>query len=414
MENMYFVSQEQCNQFLSLYKANMDMLQSFMGSMPLNLESCTGFAQTSLPMEGDKAMSRLRMRVCIGHNDDGSAIIKHVSADSELALADRICKTLLESERRNEFIAAEEAKKNVPTFKDYTEYYLTTYKLPKIKPTTEAFYRQMNNHFYQEWENTPVDQITTEGVQNFLNKRKELSKKYLKEMRCYLKAILKSAMLDGHINSNPADDGRITNPSSKKTTREALSVADVRDILANIRKLGLQDRRFIALLIFTGMRRGEVLGLRWTDIDFKGMRIHVEQNVTYPHGQNEPHIGSTKTEHGTRTIPLVPELADLLEYSGEEGYVITSKRCSRENPVTLTVVTRMTKRIGSRIDMHGATPHVFRHSFATMANEVGAQMKDIQDLIGDADFNTTANRYVHSREENRVKAAADIAKLLTA
>ena len=163
----------------------------------------------------------------------------------------------------------------------------------------------------------------------------------------------------------------------------------------------------MALLLFTGMRRGEVLGLRWTDIDFAGETICVLRNVTYPKGQNEPHIGTPKTEHGTREIPLIPMLTELLEPTGEMGFVIGG-----ETPITLSVLRRMLERVERTIDLHGATPHVFRHSFATLLNDAGASIKTIQDVIGDADFSTTANRYVHSRAENRRKAVVNVAGIL--
>jgi len=386
-----------------------DVVESVQGDSLTFLDNCIGYAQTSLPQEEDLAMARQRMRICVGYNDDGSPIIKHISAENELALGDKAVRAILNSERRDSFIdALPEEKVVAPTFKEYAEYYFNTYKLPRIKPTTAGFYRTMlKGHFYPVWENTCIDQITTQDIQDFLNTRKDMAAKSLREMRTFLKAIFKSAVKDGYLRNNPADDDRIMIPSKKKTKRNALELEQVRGIIASLDKLKLQDRRYMALLLFTGMRRGEVLGLRWQDIDFEDAMIHVEQNVTYPEGQNAPNIGSTKTEAGAREIPLIPMLGELLKPIDAEGYIIGG-----ESPITLSVHRRMMERIRKTINMHGATPHVFRHSFATMLNDAGASIKTIQDVIGDADFSTTANRYVHSRAESKRKAVEDVGRIL--
>ena len=104
----------------------------------------------------------------------------------------------------------------------------------------------------------------------------------------------------------------MVNPSNRKTVREALPVEDVEDIIANLGKLETMDQHYMALAIFTGMRRGEIIGLRWGDIDFENNILHIQWNVTFPKGINDPYIGTTKTESGVRDIPIMPMLLDYL------------------------------------------------------------------------------------------------------
>ena len=73
---------------------------------------------------------------------------------------------------------------------------------------------------------------------------------------------------------------------------------------------------------------------------------------------------------------------------------------------------RMMERINRTIDLHGATPHVFRHSFATLLNDTGTDIKTIQAIIGDADIQTTANRYIHARAEKKQEAIKKVGHLL--
>ena len=82
-----------------------------------------------------------------------------------------------------------------------------------------------------------------------------------------------------------------------------------------------EDRLLLALLIFTGMRRGEVIALRWEDIDWKKRLIAVKRAVTYKN--NRPVIGKTKSEAGNRLIPLDEQLAAILQpYRQINGFII--------------------------------------------------------------------------------------------
>ena len=167
-------------------------------------------------------MAKRRMRVCIGYKDDGSPIVTQVSADTELELSDKIIQTVLKSARRSEFVqiaeqAAAEELPMIPTFENYTEEWFQVYKAERIKRTTAGGYRSViEGHFYSAWKDTPIDQISTKDIQVFLNKRKHLAEKSLKEMLTLLNSILESAKIDGHIEKNPASDKRLVIPSTKK------------------------------------------------------------------------------------------------------------------------------------------------------------------------------------------------------
>jgi integrase len=358
-------------------------------------------------------MAKRRMRVCIGYKDDGSPVVTQVSADTELELSDKIIQTVLKSARRSEFVqiaerVAAEEQPSIPTFENYTEEWFRVYKAERIKRTTAGGYRSViEGHFYPVWKDTPVDQIATKDIQVFLNKRKHLAEKSLKEMLTLLNSILESARIDGHIEKNPASDKRLVIPSTKKTKREALSLDAIKDIICSLHRLEERDRRYMALLLFTGMRRGEILGLRWSDLDIQKNVIHVERNVTFPRGCNNPEIGTTKTESGVRDIPIVEGLYTFLRPLSGFGYIIGDI-----NPITLCAHRRMMERINRTIDLHGATPHVFRHSFATLLNDTGTDIKTIEAIIGDADIQTTANRYIHARAEKKQEAIRKVGNLL--
>jgi len=206
---------------------------------------------------------------------------------------------------------------------------------------------------------------------------------------------------------NPAESTRLSIPSSKREERKALTQDELKDIISSLGKLKDDDRRLMSLLLFTGMRRGEVLGLRWEDIDVETGWIHVVRNAVYPGGRNRAVIGTPKTTNGKRDIPLAPVLAEHLAPIKSAGFVIGG-----DAPITQTAFNKAMERIGRTIDLHGATAHVFRHSYATMLDAAGASPKTIQRIIGHADISTTMNRYVHGDRGQEVEAVMNVSMKL--
>ena len=163
--------------------------------------------------------------------------------------------------------------------------------------------------------------------------------------------------------------------------------------LRQLPTLNETDRLFLLLPIYTGMRRSEMLGLRWTDVDFRLKQIRVQRGVTF--AGNQPVIGPPKSKAGYRFIPLLPELdAALRAYEHEGEYIIGGDR-----PITEQAYQRTWERINRTINLHGATAHVFRHTFATIAAPY-LDIKTLQTIMGHADIETTLDRYTHTVNTN--------------
>lgn len=402
-----------------IYKMVMDVLQSECGMAPLTLENCTDDAQMPLPEKGAPTMAKHRMRVCIGYNDDGSPVEKMVSGTTQRELVDRIVLAILNSERRAEFfdkcsisMNGSATVRNLPTFGEYADQWMKTYKVGKLRPKTmKGYWDKIRCHLLPAFGNIPLNEITTAKIQALLNERTAYSRKTLQEVLTLLRQILNSAVSDKLIDANPAADKRIYNPSKVKNEREALSFDDWMDIVNALDRLEGFDRLYMAIVAFTGMRRGEVLGLRWEDIDLANNVIHVSRNVT--HTSSAPIVGEPKTEKGRRDVPIMQALRRYLVPGKDGEYVICRDKAPNE-PITFSTFDNMWRRIQNTIDLHGATSHVFRHTLGTMLYETGSDTKTIQSVVGHADYSTTMNTYVHARDDRKQAAMARINDKITA
>lgn len=192
--------------------------------------------------------------------------------------------------------------------------------------------------------------------------------------------------------------------SKTVVVRQALSREDAQDILNHLDRLEERDQLFIALALHTGMRRGEIYALRWEQIDLDSRMIHVRNAVKL--AGNIPVIGLPKSKAGIRDVPINEPLLNLMRRcSREEGFVITGER-NPNGAMSSCGMNRQWQRIKRKIDVHGATPHVFRHTFATLI-QPHTDIKTLQTIMGHADIETTLDRYTHTVNKN-IAALAQI------
>ena len=279
-------------------------------------------------------------------------------------------------------------KKKGVLFRPYSENWYRTYRQGKIRHTTAAEYNSiLKNHLYPIFAQKELTAITAADVQKMMDSKAALAKKTVHEIKMVLGMILDSAYQDGLIPRNPARDPRLRNPATGSTPRKALTPEELFSIIRQLPNLSQpHDQRFMALLIYTGMRREEALALRWADIDFERGFIHVHGAITFQ--GNKPVEGPTKTEKGNRYIPLIDALRPWLLQRSEGDFVVYDK-------VTSSFVKRMWERIQREINVYGATPHCFRHTFTTIAYHNGVNEKTLQALGGWSDIATMRDIYTH-------------------
>ena len=277
-------------------------------------------------------------------------------------------------------------------FSDYSSNWFDLYVVGKVKKTTQVRYKSyLKVHLLPYFGDLCIDKITRAVVQRFINNSSIKGSKTLHNVLQFLNRIFDAAVDDGYLQNNPSRSSQIILPKNNSKERKALTESEVRDILLNICKLSDPDRLLICLLIFTGMRRGELLGLKWDDVDLTSKLISISRNATYP-STNQAIIESPKPKKGYRQIPIIDYLNEILvRQQKHDGFIIGHSN----KPISLQQYRNTMNRIGNVIDLHDATAHIFRHTLLTMASNSGIEPKMLQALAGHSNMAFTLDRYVH-------------------
>ena len=363
--------------------------------------------------KGVSAMAKnYKQRVKVAVDEKGYPIYKWATGHSVDELNDNIVRLYAEHGLIDRFMRIEKTtqlrKQYIPQFKEYAEKWFETYKKPVLKATTlQGYESNLRIHIYPTFGKKRLDEITTDDVQKFLNEREHLAKNTVHTIFVLLGEIMESAYEDRIISSNPTRSKRLIIPSKKKKVREALSPDQLKLIIHDIATKLTDDteRRMMAIILFTGMRRGEMLWLRWEDLDFENRLIHVKRAVAYT--TNQPLLSTTKTASGQRAIPMDEQLVELLKPVQPKGFIIGG-----DEPITQMVYQRIQRHINEKIDMFGATPHIFRHSYISALVEAGVDLKTVQQISGHSNVTTTMNIYTHTRTSRVQEAGQKIGQLL--
>lgn len=235
--------------------------------------------------------------------------------------------------------------------------------------------------------------------------------------------VLNYAMRMGYIEANPILRLKPTEiPHREKKDVAYLSTDTLRALLKALENEPTYWRTLYSILTFCGLRRGEVAGLKWGDIQWEAKELKVERNVTYNMQDKTLHVGMPKSGK-SRMVPLPNSVILLLQQHQKEqetfyggailptGYIFHGKQDSY-TPVTPDAITRKLTKIAQKNQLPHIYPHLLRHSFATQALSNGADAKSIQDTLGHADISTTLTFYAGVSEKAKRDAVDTVEALL--
>ena len=246
----------------------------------------------------------------------------------------------------------------------------------------------------------------------------------------------KSAKDNGFIDRHPMDGVRYTKPVRAVDDIHFLTVDEQKRFLEAAK--GSHNYAQYALILETGLRTGEMIGLTWDAIDWEKRTLTVNKTLEFRYKQDEWRAGPPKTESSYRTIPLTDtaygilrEIYDTREYRNESKDLSTiltfmDRKTGQKRKLVMRDLVFINWRTGkpaknSSYDTHlyklcdeagikRFCMHALRHTYATRAIESGMQPKVLQKLLGHASSKTTMDRYVHVTDDSMQKAVAQFAK----
>lgn len=286
-----------------------------------------------------------------------------------------------------------------PTLRDFMGNWLKTYVEQELAAATQEQYRTMcENHIWPTLGELRLNEVTPYHVKLLKDsKADKLSNNSRRIMLAVLRKALNDALSWELIDSNPCR--KVSAPKKKKAkVPQYLELREVHKFLMAAKGYRYAPLFFTA--IYTGMRLGELLGMKWSDID--GDKVHVRHNLNKRFELKEVKRGMSR-----RTIPLSKENQDVLgvwrrrqaaeQLKADYGYnpwglVFTS---SNGKYVRHNIVRRQQQKIVEKAGIQRITPHGLRHTHATLLLKAGVHPKVVQERLGHSSITTTLDTYSH-------------------
>ncbi|WP_333595160.1 site-specific integrase [Anaerospora hongkongensis] len=276
------------------------------------------------------------------------------------------------------------------TLSEWVKHWLSTYKKPSLRPTTFNTYRTLlKAHITAKLGDKKLQEVSTDDLQRLVVDM-NVSPRTLKDIFAILKSCLAKAIEKNYIRVNPVNG--IELPKVGKKERAVLSIEQSIEFRENEKNKKHPLYAAFMLQLLTGIRRGEVLGLRVQDIDFKNNLIHIWQNAVSVQGQGVV-IQLPKTKASIRSIPMTKELRTILENHKQIPNKLKLFFCSEKGtPIIPRNYQRTFETIFAK-DYEGITLHSLRRTFATHMCANGVDMSTTAKIMGHTDIRMIAEIY---------------------
>ena len=277
-----------------------------------------------------------------------------------------------------------------------------------VKKSTYAAYQLLiQNHIKPYFGD--LYEVNEEKVQQFVFDKLDagLSEKTIRDIIIVLKMILKFGIKNGYLEYIQID-AKFPSKQEKKDL-DVLSKADQKKFMEHLRNNFTFKNLGILICLSTGMRIGEICGLRWCDVDTVEGVIkvrHTLQRIYIIEGETrhtELLLDTPKTANSVRDIPMSSELLKMLKSLNKvvnENYYVISNDIK---PIEPRTYRNYYKKLCKQLDIPELKFHGLRHSFATRCIESKADYKTVSVLLGHSNISTTLNLYVHPNKEQKKK-----------
>ncbi len=349
--------------------------------------------------------------------DTGKRIIKNVLGKTQAEVKEKLRKAIEDSQK------LDYAKVGKYTVGQWMDEWFEAYAIVKVRPSSHQTYKgYIDNHIKPNIGNIPIEKLTSLQLQKLYKKLltegrvpriesekqpKGLSAKTVRNINQVISSAMSMAVKHKLIQSNPTEGCEL--PKIEHREMNTISAAQLGAFLREAKKSGVYEMYYLDLA--TGLRRGELLGLKWEDIDLENGIIHVRRQVARVDG--EVREMPLKTKNSYRSINISQDAAEMLAMMKAMrvcDYVFPS---ASGGPISPDSVNNMLHRVLQRAGLPSIRFHDLRHTFATLALQNGVDIKTVSGMLGHFSAGFTLDTYAHITTAAQKEAANTMGNILS-
>ena len=353
-------------------------------------------------------------RIVVGHKKNGTPIFQHAYAHTQKELTEKLHQNI---ERYQDVELTEDSRM---TLGEWLDRWLTEYKAGTVRPGTLKSYRCYIEYYIKpQLGDKQISLLSQQDIQRMYRRLKtegrihehpemghQLSDSMVRHIHSTLHAALKDAVQAHVIPRNPTEGTTAPKPNYKP--KRILTCAELDAFLAVVE----QDevwRDFFQTELMTGLRRGEICGLQWSDFDGDAGTLKVCRTLRSQR-KGEYTVGETKTNQGMRTIILPHSVTEILRRRKADAISqwIFPDPVKPEDPVDPNAAYRHMKTLLQRAGLPSIRFHDLRHTCASLLLANGVPMEQVKEWLGHSEISTTVDIYGHLQYATKKQSAAAI------
>lgn len=357
-------------------------------------------------------------RYTAGHDPvTGKQVFKNVLGKTQAEVREKL-KKALEENQKTDF--TQRGKYTVGQWME--EWFENVCKL-KVRPSSHQTYRgYIDHHIAPYIGKLPLEKLTTMDLQKLYrklmnkgrverieaeNQPKGLSAKTVWNINQVISSAMDFAVAQKIISENPCKN--VSLPKIEHKEMQTIPAERLQAFLEEAKASGIYEMYYIELS--TGLRRGELLGLKWEDIDWKNRIIKVRRQVARVNGEIVE--APLKTKNSYRAVSISPQAIEVLKQQAaktHDAYVFPSPN---GGPISPDSVNNMLKRVLERAGIPKVRFHDLRHTFATLALQNGVDIKTVSGMLGHFSAGFTLDTYAHVTTAAQKEAAQTMGNVLS-
>lgn len=373
------------------------------------------------------------IRVSCGYDTNGKQVIQSMTWKPDEEMTPKQVK----KELNRQAVMFEEAcmhgyKAKAVKFEELAEEWFEEYAKLNLRSTTYERMKQLTHRIYPAIGHLRIDKISPRQLQGFLNSLtkeganektgKPLAPKTIRHNLSFISDVYSYAVKMGVVSDNPC--AKVTIPKGEVKEKQIYSQEELELLLSRLTDEPTKYRAFFYLISYTGLRRSEMLGLEWKDVNFETNVISVRRTSNYT-AKKGVYTDTTKTKKSQRSLKFPQEIMDMLkEYKAEQDeqtlkygdkWVETDRLYTKwkngepmQNGTPYFWLNEFCEKHG--LPFYGI--HSFRHLFASLLVNQGVDIVTVSGALGHSTVSTTSNIYCHMLQEAQAKVSDAVSNAL--